>query len=144
MDKGFISTNRLKVFLSDNIENFIGFVNQVIHDGEFLKCVRGLLPFDGMANASMNVVPEKQAVKKMGVLIMRMDLNPSLFSLAVTITIDRKDSEELQDVSVFLTACKTIEELQKYVNGDDFREGVIEQCGNKVICDGELLQKMAL
>jgi hypothetical protein len=64
MDKEIISTNRVKAFLKDNIEKFAGFVNQVIHDEEFLKCVRELLPFDGVAYASMNVVPEKQVVGK--------------------------------------------------------------------------------
>jgi hypothetical protein len=37
---------------------------------------------------------------------------------------------------------QTIEELQEYVNGDKFREEVIEQCGNKTICDDELLQRL--
>lgn len=143
MDKEINSTNRVKAFLTDNIEKFAGFVNQVIHDEEFLKCVRELLPFDGVAYASMNVVPEKQIVRKMGIIIMRMDMEPSLFSLAVTITIDRGNNEKPHDISVFLTACKTIEELQEYVNGDKFREEVIEQCGNKTICDDELLQKIA-
>ena len=70
MDKESISTNRVQAFLTDNIEKFAGFVNQVIHDEEFLKCVRELLPFDGVAYASMNVVPEKQVVKKMGIIIL--------------------------------------------------------------------------
>lgn len=139
MDKEINSTNRVKAFLTDNIEKFVSFINQVINDENFLKCVRELLPFDKVAYASMNVVPEKQVVRKMGIIIMRMDMNPSLFSLAVTITMDRGNNGKLRDISVFLTACKTIEELQKYVNGDKFREGVIEQCGNKTICDDELL-----
>lgn len=71
MNKEFISTNGGKAFLADNIENFAGFVNQVIHDEEFLKCVKELLPFDGVAYASMNVVPEKQVVRKMGIIIIR-------------------------------------------------------------------------
>ena len=68
MDKEIISTNRVKAFLTDNIEKFAGFVNQVIHDEEFLKCVRELLPFDGVAYASMNVVPEKPSSTKYSVL----------------------------------------------------------------------------
>lgn len=143
MDKEIISINRVKAFLSDNIEKFAGFVNQVIYDEEFLKCVRELLPFDGMVYVSMNVLPEKQIVRKMGIIVMRMDLDPSLFSLAVTITIDRGNNEKQHDISVFLTACKTIEELQEYVNGDKFRKEVIKQCGNKIKYDDELLQRIA-
>lgn len=142
MDKEIISANRVKAFLTDNIEKFAYFVKQVFHDEEFLKGVRELLPFDRVAYASMNVVPDKQVVRKMGIIIMRMDMEPSLFSLAVTITIDSEHNEELYDISVFLTACKTLEELHEYINGDKFREEVLEQCGNKTICDDELLQKI--
>lgn len=134
MDKEFIFTDSTKVLSLDNVGKFVDFVNQVIHDEEFLRCVEELLPFDGAAHASMNIIPEKQLIKKMGVMIVRMDLEPSLFSLAVTITID-KGGEGLQGVSIFLTACKTIEELQAYVSGDQFREEVIEQCSHRNIYD---------
>lgn len=134
MDKEFIFTDRTKVLSLDNVGKFVDFVNQVIHDEEFLRCVEELLPFDGAAHASMNIIPEKQLIKKMGVMIVRMDLEPSLFSLAVTITID-KGGEGVQGVSIFLTACKTIEELQAYVSGEQFREEVIEQCSHRNIYD---------
>lgn len=134
MDKEFILTDSMKAFFLDNVEKFVDFVNQVLHDEEFLRCVDDLLPFDGAAHASMNIIPEKQLIKKMGVMIVRMDLEPSLFSLAVTITID-KDGEGLQGFSIFLTACKTIEELQEYVSEEQFREEVIEQFINRNIYD---------
>lgn len=126
MNKEIISTDEVKAFLSDNMEKFARFANQVIRDEKFLKCAEELLPFDGVAHASMNVAPEVQTIKKMGVTIMRMDLEPPLFSLAVTISIDW-NNEGLSDISVFLTACKTIKELQEYVNGEKFREEVTEQ-----------------
>ncbi|MGM9820107.1 MAG: hypothetical protein ACI3Z9_04785 [Candidatus Onthomorpha sp.] len=140
MNKKITSTNIVKAFLAENIENFSSFVNQVIHDEEFLERVMELLPFDGVVSASMNVIPAEQVVRKMGLMVMRMDVEPSLFSLAVTITIDRGKNEKQQDISVFLTACKSIEELQEYVNGEKFRDIVIENCVNKIICDDEFLQ----
>ena len=101
MDKGFISSKSVKATLSDIMEKFIEFANIVTHDEEFLKCVNGLLPFGGVAHALMNVVPARQAIKKMGVMVMRMDMEPPLFSLAVSMTIG-KDDEGLQDYSVIL------------------------------------------
>lgn len=133
MDKKISSTNKGKAFLSKNIGNFANFVNQVIHNEEFLKCVRNLLPFDGEAYASMNIVSEKQVVRKMGVLVMLMDKEPSLFSLAVTITTDRGNKEKKHDIIVFLTVCKSIEALQEYISGKRFREDVVEQCGNYIL-----------
>lgn len=134
MDKEFIFTDSTKALFLDNVGKFVDFVNQVIHDEEFLRCVEELLPFDGAAHASMNIIPERQLIRKMGVMIVRMDLEPSLFSLAITITID-KGGEGLQGFSIFLTACKTIEELQEYVSGEQFREEVIEQCSNRNFYD---------
>ena len=128
MGKEIISTNWVRAFLNDNIEKFAGFVNQVIHDEEFLKCVRELLPFDGVTCASMNVMSEKQIVRRMGIIIMRMDMEPSLFSLAVTITIGR-EHEEPHEIWAFLTACKSIGELQEYVKGEQFSKAVIAHCG---------------
>lgn len=143
MDKELISTCRVKAFLSANVENFARFADQVIHDEEFLKCAEELLPFEGMACASMNVLPERQAVRKMGVMLMRMDLEPPLFSLAVTVTTD-VDGAARQDVSVFLAACKSIAELQAYVKGGKFREDVVEQCGNAASSNGEPLPEAEL
>ena len=37
MDTVTISTNKVKDFLVGNIENFAGFVNQVIHDEIFFR-----------------------------------------------------------------------------------------------------------
>lgn len=142
MNKEIISANRINAFLTENIEKFSGFVGQVIHDKEFLECVEKLLPFDGVACASMNVVPEKQGVKKLGAIVMRMDLNPPLFSLAVTMTLDGS-YKDLHDISVFMTACKTIKELQEYVNDKKFREEVMEQCRNRIFRNGGQLQKIA-
>ena len=142
MEKGFISIQSVRTSLSDNMERFIEFANQVIHDEEFLKCVDSLLPFGGVAHASMNVVAERQPIKKMGVIIMRMDMEPPLFTLAVTLTIDR-NGEGMQEYSVFLTACKTIEELQEYVNTKVFRDDLITHFNNRLMYTDNPLQKIA-
>lgn len=132
------TTDRVHIFLRDQIEAYVKFVNQVINDEDFLKSVEKLLPFDGMAGVSMTVLPEKQVLKKMGVMIMRMDFEPALFSLAVSIMINR-GKEQLQEHIIFLTACKTIVELQNYVKGSEFRLQVTEQCCKKVIGYKEFL-----
>lgn len=142
MDKDTRLAGGARAFLSDNIEKFVSFASQVIHNEDFLKCTRKLLPFDGMAYAPMNMMPGKQVVRKMGVMIMRMDLSPALFSLAVTITTERGNNEKPQDISVFLAACKTIDELQEYVGGAKFKEEVVELCSDKIAHEDELLHKI--
>ena len=78
----------------------------------------------------------------MGVIIMRMDMEPPLFTLAVTLTIDR-NGEGMQEYSVFLTACKTIEELQEYVNRKVFRDDMITHFDNGLMYTDNQLQKIA-
>ncbi len=123
-----IPSGGLKSFLAETVGKFAGFVNQVIHDDDFLTCVGELLPFDGMAYAWMNVLPVEKPVRKMGVMVMRMDVEPPLFSLAVNMTIDRGGGR-MSDVQVFLDACKTIEELQEAVKDGKFEEKIMEQYG---------------
>lgn len=126
-----LKTDKARVFLHNQIEEYVEFVNQVINDEDFLRCIRELLPFDKMANASMTILPEKQMIRKMGVNVMRMDFEPALFSLAVSITVDTWEGQ-LQEYIFFLTACKTITELQDYVKGSLFREQVTEQFSKKI------------
>lgn len=126
-----LKTDKARIFLPNQIEEYVEFVNQVINDEDFLRCIRELLPFDKMANASMTILPEKQMVRKMGVNVMRMDFEPALFSLAVSITVDTWEGQ-LQEYIFFLTACKTITELQDYVKGSLFRKQVTEQFSKKI------------
>lgn len=64
MAKYLNSTEKKYMFLLDQIEEYIKFVNQVINDKDFGECMRKLLPFDRMARASMTILPEKQVIKK--------------------------------------------------------------------------------
>lgn len=139
MDKELNSTNNVKEFLYDYIEKYVRFVNQAIHDNEFLECMRRLLPFDSMTHVSINMVSGKTNVRKMGLAVMRMDIEPSVFSLAVTMTFD-DGSGKCDDTFVFITACKTIEELQHYVKGGNFRRMVLDLCRKKAVYNTEILQ----
>lgn len=141
MDKVIHSTNNVHSFLSANVERFAGFANQVIRDEQFLNCARSLLPFDGVAHASMNVIPGNRGLQKLGMMIMRMDLDPSLFGLAITLAMGDSQKERPQGVSVFLTACRTISELQAYVNTNEFREEVMVQCSSRISVGSSILAK---
>lgn len=131
------STDSVYIFLCNQIEEYVKFVNQIINDKDFLICIGKLLPFDKVAKVSMAVLPEKQMIGEMGIVIMRMDFEPSLFSLAVSLTIDR-EKDILQEYTIFLTACKTIIELQDYVKDREFRKQVMEHCSKKVFLNKEI------
>lgn len=97
--------------------------NLVIHDNDFLKCVYELLPFEGMVCASMNVVSPNHVVRKMGIGVMRIDIDPSLFSLAVIMTTNRSGKEE--EYTVFINVSEGIENLQNYISSRHFQEEVV-------------------
>lgn len=120
------TTDKKQTYLNHQIEEYVKFVNQIIYDEDFMECMQKILPFDEIVKASMTTLPDKQIIRQMGVNVMRMDLEPALFSLGVSITID-KGNNQLQEYTIYITACKTIAELQDYVKSPQFREQVTEQ-----------------
>lgn len=114
------------------VENYSEFVSQLLHDEAFLVELDKIRPFDKMVHATMNVTSSHAAIEKMGVSIMRMDIEPSLYSMSVTLQIKRKDGIT-QHHSVFINACKTIEELQQLVTEEDFKTEVLSVCEKRVV-----------
>lgn len=126
MASNFNKTDKKQTYLHHQIEKYVKFVNQIIYDEDFLECMQKILPFDEIVNASMTTLPDKHMIRQMGVNVMRMDFEPALFSLGVFVTID-KGNDQMQEYTIYITACKTIAELQDYVKSPQFREQVTEQ-----------------
>lgn len=99
--------------LQQNVDKFVAFVNQVLNDNKFIERLDRLLPFDNMANATMNL--RLNVIKSIGFSLMRMDIVPALYSLAITLAIN-SDGEKTRKYSVFIVACKTIKSIQDFVN----------------------------
>ena len=125
MEKESFSIDTVRSFLLSRVDNYVEFVNQVIHDEKFIRRMERLLPFAELSKATMDCPEENQFVKDIGVVIMRMDFFPDLFSLAATVTIEKKNRSPSKNC-VFLNACKTIEELQAYVGSESFKKEIIE------------------
>lgn len=130
MDDVTISINNVPTALSTYIRKYVEFAGQALHDKAYLDCAKRLLPFDGMAHAFMYVFPNDSEVRKMGVIVMRMNIEPPLYSLGVTTMILQKHNSPIEKVK-FLKAWKFIEELQEYVKEDGFRDQVISLCNIK-------------
>lgn len=113
--------------LSKNVEDYAKFVSQVLHDEAFLVELDKTLPFDKMVHATMNIASNHTAIKKMGVSVMRMDIEPPLYSMAVTLQFKGKDGI-VKNHSVFINACKNIEELQQLTAENSFKKEVLTLC----------------
>mgnify|MGYP006874214707 FL=1 len=132
MDKNIIISKSTSECLLQNIEDYAKFVNQVLHDETFLIELNKSMPFDKMVNATKNMGTHNGAIKKMGISVMRMDIEPPLYSLAVTLVFKGKDGL-MQNHSIFIKACKTIEELQRVVAEENFKKEILTVCEEKIL-----------
>lgn len=124
MNKEIVISKSMSKSVWKNVEDYAKFVSQVLHDETFLVELDKTLPFDKMVHATMNIVSNHTIIKKMGVSVMRMDIEPPLYSMAVTLQFKGKDGI-VQNHSVFVNACKTIKELQQSVTEDNFKKDVL-------------------
>lgn len=115
--------------LQQNVDKFVAFVNQVLNDDKFIEGLDRLLPFDNMANAAMNL--SLNMIKSIGISLMRMDIVPALYSLAITLAIN-SDGKKTRKYSVFIVACKTIKSIQDFVNKKEFRDKVENLCIKRI------------
>ena len=113
MSKEIALNNSITGILLKNVEDYTTFVSQVLHDETFLVELDKTLPFDKMVHATMNIASNHTPIKKMGVSVMRMDIEPPLYSMAVTLQLKGNDGIE-RNHSIFINACKTIKELQQW------------------------------
>lgn len=132
MNKEITISNSLSRDLQKNVEDYAKFVFQVLHDETFLVDLDKTLPFDKMVHATMNIASNHTIIKKMGVSVMRMDIEPPLYSMAVTLQL-KGEYGIVQNHSVFVNACKTIEELQQLVTEERFKKEVLLLCEEKVL-----------
>ena len=140
MNKEIIPSNSMTECLLKHVEDYTKFVSQILHDEAFLVELDKALPFDKMVHATMNIASNHTPIKKMGVSVMRMDIEPPLYSMAVTLQIKGKD-DIVQNHSIFINACKTIKELQQLVTRENFKQEVLSLCEERVLENSELQEK---
>lgn len=139
-NKEITISNSMSGSLSKNVEDYAKFVSQVLHDEAFLVELDKTLPFDKMVHATMNIASNHTVIKKMGVSVMRMDIDPPLYSIAITMQFKGRDGY-IQNHSIFINACKTIEELQQLVTRENFKQEVLSLCEERVLENSGLQEK---
>lgn len=132
MDKDYMNGNDTSKCLLKNVEDFAVFARQVLHDETFLVELNRTMPFDKMVHATKNLGKECLGIKRMGISVMRMDIEPPLYSLAVTLLFKGADGL-IQNHSIFINACKTIEELQQLAGEENFKKEVLALCEERTL-----------
>lgn len=132
MDKDYNNGGDTSKYLQKSVEDYAAFVCQVLYDEAFLVELNRTMPFDKMVHATKNMGMSRLGIKKMGISVMRMDIEPPLYSLAITLMFKGTDGL-MQNHSIFINACKTIEELQQLTAEDDFKKEVLSLCEERVL-----------
>ena len=109
-----------KRIVSNQLKEYIEFVSKCLDSDDFVDAMNELLPFDNCVQSRIKVTGDTSVVKSMGLSIMRMEIDPPLFSLGVSIEIADRGGNGTTNSTTFMVACKTIEELREYVQTDEF------------------------
>lgn len=109
-----------KRIVGNQLKEYIEFVSKCLDNDDFVDAMNELLPFDNCVQSKMKVADDTSVVKSMGLSIMRMEIDPPLFSLGVSIEIADRGGNGTTSSTTFMVACKTIEELRGYVQTDEF------------------------
>lgn len=132
MNKVYMNGDDTLKYLQQSVEGYAAFVRQVLYDETFLVELNRTMPFDKMVHAVKKMGMNSLGIKKMGMSVMRMDIEPPLYSLAVTLMFKGADGL-MQNHSIFINACKTIEELQQLAAEEGFKKKVLSLCEDRVL-----------
>jgi len=120
------------------LEYFFDFVVMCLDNADYKKEIKTLLPFDIIMQSKLKNVFDESLVKSLGLSMMRMDLDPPTYSLGVSIEIAEGTYNHAIDVTIFISAGKTLEEIEEYVRTDDFATQVRDLFERRVeICFGQ-------
>ena len=111
---------KIKDSINEKRGLFVEFVARCLDDEEFVKTMNELLPFDNVAQAKLKIVDDASPVKRIGLAIMRMEPESPLFSLAISIEFADGEENTAVNSTIFISACRTLEELREFVKTDAF------------------------
>ena len=109
-----------------NKKEFLNFVAKSLDSGSIAKASEALLPFDNFVSAKQYFVDESSLIRSMGFSLMRMEMEPSTFSLGISIEICGGSYNNKTNSTLFITAFKTMTQLSEYVRSDGFSSTVTE------------------
>ena len=109
-----------KSIVSNRVKEFTEYVAKCLDDDDFVDAMNNLLPFDKCLQSKMKIEDEATILKSLGLSVMRMELDPPRFSLGVSMEFEGSKENEATNSTVFIAACRTIEDLRAYVRTEDF------------------------
>lgn len=121
-----ILCQKTKDDLNKNKKQFLDFVVKGLSSGNVVKAAEALLPFDNFVCAKLSFVDEESQIKSLGFSLMRMEVEPSTFSLGISIEVSGSKFNGGIAQTMFVTAFHTLEELKNYSMSVEFSKHVSE------------------
>ncbi len=131
-EKRTTNSQQAKDIVYNIVKEFSEYVAKFLDDDGFVDAANNLLPFDKCVQSKMKMEDDTTILKTIGLSIMRMELDPPLFSLGVNIEIAGSEGNGATDTTIFIAACRTIEELRAYVRTEDFVKQTKENIDKKI------------
>ena len=116
--------------VSSNKEMFVEFAAQCLSCEKFIRAMNVLLPFDKVAR--MKMANDDSPIESIGLSVMHMDFQPSLFMFGISIDIIEGANNKAINTTIIISACKTLEQLREYVKSDRFSRQVRENFSKQI------------
>ena len=123
------NVQQAKNVVSNRTKEFTEYISRCLDDDDFVDAMNDLLPFDKCLLSKMNIEDDASIVKSMGLSIMRMEPESPLFSLGISIEIAGDAENKAVTSTIFMFACRTLEDLRKAVKCENFEMKVWENLG---------------
>ena len=108
------------------LEFFLHYLTLYLEEEEYVNAINTLLPFDNCVEIKEKNKYDQSLVNSMGLVVKRTGLEPSVFSLGVSLDIAKGRYNQAINTTVFVSAGKTLEEIKDYVKTEDFAKQVRE------------------
>lgn len=113
-----------KDIVNNMMDRYLSFVTLCLYNDRYTETINNLLPFDNFARAKLKQNNKASIIKSLGMSVMRMDFEPAIFSLGISIEIEEGKYNRGNETTILVTACRTLEQLREYVRTEDFENMV--------------------
>lgn len=113
-----------RLLIDTYLDDYIRLVQRFLFDQAMQRRILALLPFDRQIQTVARIPGSDHPIATMGFCLMRMDMEPPMFSFGISLELKGDDEQALLSSVSFIVACKTLEELRNWVCTEAFRSDV--------------------
>lgn len=118
--------------VNEILELFLQYATMCLENEEYVNAINALLPFDKFLQIKEKNLYDNSLVESLGLSIMRMDFEPSVFSLGACLEIAEGKYNKAINTTILVSAGKTLEEIKGYMKTEEFAKQVRENFEKQV------------